>query len=170
MRKGSETVRGEGRRAQTDLCTGVEHLGVILSALSRRQLLQVVSGGKHGTFGWYDNDSEIIAVHVCQDVFSEGLQHGQRQSIPLLGIVQYYPPGKRRRSYIFCGVLCVSYCSTAGIWNHFCGSKWHRTLLKNNHESVINKCRSWLNTTSHSDLYNLFTREIIFHFLVKNVM
>lgn len=36
---------------------------------------------------WYDNNSEIITVDISEDVFSEGLEHGQRQGIPLLGVV-----------------------------------------------------------------------------------
>lgn len=40
---------------KADLCTGVKHLGVIFSALSWRQLLEVVAGGKHWTSGWQEH-------------------------------------------------------------------------------------------------------------------
>lgn len=46
----SADIWSEEWMIQTDLWTGVKHLGVILPALNRCQLLQVVSRRKHRTF------------------------------------------------------------------------------------------------------------------------
>lgn len=44
------------------------------------------------TFAWYDDDAQLWRVRVRHEVLSQRLQHGQRQSVPLPGVVQNDPP------------------------------------------------------------------------------